>query len=449
MHINEIETFTDALSLLFLNEKIILIGDFNLPNFYNNTVTCVKSASFHNLCDILNLKQYNSVRNNNNNMLDLVFTNFLSINTAKSDFPLVSEDLYHPALIINCDLVTTERHINFPTANNYRYNFKKADFKNLYEYICNVDWSHINNFVQVDEALNEFYRILYEALDKFVPTYRCCTSNFPPWFTFEIKSNLKTKEYFRKKWIKTRQLTYYDEFKRLRTLIKNLVKTAYEEYIDKVENNIKSNPSEFWKYVNLKQGCSRIPGTVTANDIVYNKPHDIVNAFATVFSDFFTDSSSFDPNNDKLHNNHPSITIGCITENDLISLMSKLQNKNNCGVDKIPDFLIKDCRFILAAPLSVIINLAIKTSTFPLLWKQTRIIPVHKKGDKSNVCNYRPIAILNNFSKLFEMIIYNTLLTHTRSFISNDQHGYMTGRSTVTNLACFSQYVSEVIDNRG
>lgn len=63
--------------------------------------------------------------------------------------------------------------------------------------------------------------------------------------------------------------------------------------------------------------------------------------------------------------------------------------------------------------------------------------------------NYRPIAILNNFSKIFEQVIYQSILYNVRPYISDHQHGFLPGRSTVSNLATLSQDISEILDKRG
>ena len=40
--------------------------------------------------------------------------------------------------------------------------------------------------------------------------------------------------------------------------------------------------------------------------------------------------------------------------------------------------------------------------SFPIRWKQAKIIPLHKSGDKTSPANYRPIAILSPVSKVLE-----------------------------------------------
>ena len=39
--------------------------------------------------------------------------------------------------------------------------------------------------------------------------------------------------------------------------------------------------------------------------------------------------------------------------------------------------------------------------------KYADIAPVHKKKDKSDKSNYRPVSILPNYSKKYEQLIYN------------------------------------------
>lgn len=94
-------------------------------------------------------------------------------------------------------------------------------------------------------------------------------------------------------------------------------------------------------------------------------------------------------------------------------------------------------------------NLSISSCTFPERWKITRIVPVHKKGDSSLLSNYRPISIISNFAKLYEKVLYRDIYSCTRSSISTSQHGFLPGRSTVTNLATLSQVVGETLDKRG
>jgi len=48
----------------------------------------------------------------------------------------------------------------------------------------------------------------------------------------------------------------------------------------------------------------------------------------------------------------------------------------------------------------------------PKDWCTHCVVPIFKSGDKSSVCNYRPISVLCILSKVLERIVYNSMLKH-------------------------------------
>ena len=66
---------------------------------------------------------------------------------------------------------------------------------------------------------------------------------------------------------------------------------------------------------------------------------------------------------------------------------------------------------------------------------------MHKLGNKSNISNYRGIAKLSAIPKLMEKLGTDYLFFNMRSLISAFQHGFLKGRSTVTNLLEFTTHV--------
>lgn len=67
---------------------------------------------------------------------------------------------------------------------------------------------------------------------------------------------------------------------------------------------------------------------------------------------------------------------------------------------------------------------------------------VFKSGSKTKVENYRPISVLCAASQIFERLIFSHLYKNFKSKISLFQHGFVAGRSTVTNLL---EYVHNVV----
>ena len=60
--------------------------------------------------------------------------------------------------------------------------------------------------------------------------------------------------------------------------------------------------------------------------------------------------------------------------------------------------------------------------------------PIHKKGDKQDPDNYRPVSVLSTVSKILENIIREQIISHCteHNLIPKSQHGFLPGKSTTT-----------------
>ena len=234
----------------------------------------------------------------------------------------------------------------------------------------------------------------------------------------------------------------------MRRLSKNQIKRDYNDYLIKIQNELVLNSKQFWKFIKEKNGLSSIPGCVKFNDQDYNEPVAIANIFAQYFSSVYENTSNKAWTGKLNGSMWPTIYLKNISEKEISTVLAKIKNSSVSGLDNIPAYIIKDCRSAFLKPLHYIYNLCIKTGVFPDIWKQAKITPIHKNGDKNLVVNYRPIVLLCNFSKIFESILYSNIYPNIKRIISSKQHGFMTGRSTVSNLLCLTQDITEAFDSR-
>jgi len=168
------------------------------------------------------------------------------------------------------------------------------------------------------------------------------------------------------------------------------------------------------------------------------------NFFQSFYSPFCTSNSSYP------YYNFQSNTMFApsISYNTIISSLISSKSSFIPGPDNIPSCLLKECCSSLAAPLHKLFNLSLESSTFPYLWKESYIIPLHKKGGKSDISNYRGIAKLSAIPKLFEKILVSSLQHLCKSIISPTQHGFIKGRSTTTNLLEFTSLVNDAFSEK-
>ena len=112
--------------------------------------------------------------------------------------------------------------------------------------------------------------------------------------------------------------------------------------------------------------------------------------------------------------------------------LRSLKRKKATGADDVPPGILKDAASSVAKPLAHIINLSLNSSSVPSDWKVAKVIPLHKKGDKSLPSNYRPISVFPICSKIMEKAVHRQLIDYLESekLLSDQQYGYRKYRST-------------------
>ena len=92
----------------------------------------------------------------------------------------------------------------------------------------------------------------------------------------------------------------------------------------------------------------------------------------------------------------------------------------------------------------------LKTGTFSQLLKTSKVIPLYKKGDSSNLSNNGPIALLPSISKIFEKAILTQLTEYleNNSIIHPYQYGFCKFYSTEYAVLHLTDYINYEM-NRG
>ncbi|ELT94401.1 hypothetical protein CAPTEDRAFT_41278, partial [Capitella teleta] len=57
---------------------------------------------------------------------------------------------------------------------------------------------------------------------------------------------------------------------------------------------------------------------------------------------------------------------------------------------------------VLASQLTFIFNRSVSSGTVPLQWKKAIVVPIHKKGKRADVSNYRQVSLLPCVSEVLE-----------------------------------------------
>ena len=99
-------------------------------------------------------------------------------------------------------------------------------------------------------------------------------------------------------------------------------------------------------------------------------------------------------------------------------------------------------------PLTLLINQTLSTGIFPSELKISRVMPLFKNGDTSNINNYRPISILPSITKIFEYVIFHQLfdyMSHNALFCQ-EQFGFHTEHFTELASLQLTDYLIKQMD---
>ncbi|CAJ0940143.1 unnamed protein product [Ranitomeya imitator] len=94
-------------------------------------------------------------------------------------------------------------------------------------------------------------------------------------------------------------------------------------------------------------------------------------------------------------------------------------------------------------------NEMLATGSVPQDWRIANVVPIFKKGSKSEPGNYRPVSLTSIVGKIFEGFLRDVILDYLNenNCLTPYQHGFMRNRSCQTNLISFYEEVSYRLDH--
>lgn len=449
--------FSEQVSDIVLNnpcDKFIIVGDFNMPNLiWKESDECFTTYVAENIqgthqfdlldnLNLCNLSQYNFISNNNNRILDLILSNSnVSIN--RCDTLLVPEDNHHPAILVCTDFL--QPHI-LKNRSYTKYLYQLGDYDSINLKINEINWQQELKKRSVANAVHYFYDVLDNLRKNYIPSkISTPMRKYPPWYKKSLIKILKEKHKYHAKYKKYGNQHDLQSFNILRYRANELEKDMFRDYITTIENNISNNPRSFWSYVKTKNGNNLYPAILHYGQKSSNCGEDICNMFSEYFHSTFSNHKqdhSFDDIIDK------NLTVTDIEKIEIVKeevyeLLKTLDLSKTAGPDNIPAIFIIKCARSLSTPLTNLFERSLSEGVVPVIWKSAYITPIHKKGPKNDVVNYRPISKLCLFAKILEKIIHGQVYASLKHTFSDEQHGFLKGRSTTSNLILCSDYLSE------
>ena len=108
------------------------------------------------------------------------------------------------------------------------------------------------------------------------------------------------------------------------------------------------------------------------------------------------------------------------------------------GPDTVHPKVLRELAAPLCRPLVDLFNHSLADGRVPEEWKLGQVVPIHKKGPRSDPSNYRPVSLTSVTSKVLESLVRDALFEHMTMTgqLRECQHGFRPRRSCATQLLC-------------
>lgn len=197
----------------------------------------------------------------------------------------------------------------------------------------------------------------------------------------------------------------------------------------------------------FQEGRKNISKLKNANNQITSNKTEILNIvenfYATLYSDQKIQSQS---RRIPKVENQGSEEIPDISIDELRTALREMKNNKTPGDDDIAIEAIKKGGNTILLKLCQLFNACLLNGVTPSQWDRAIIIILHKKGDITNLENYRPISLLSHIYKLFMRVITKRITTKLDFYQPREQAGFRTGYSTNDHLQVVKTLIEKCVE---
>lgn len=456
-------TFNETLAVYLNNlcnkyDVFTLLGDINLN--IKTAVPLFDTSDYLNILSSFGL--YSAINSctrvvgSTESCLDHIFTNKREMATGHV---LISSITDHYATAL------TLLHENVCQTHNKIKKYKKSlDEALLSNILASESWDSVLNQSDINVSTLNFINLLKSHVDYSTKTTIVSNkkTKIKPWITSCLLYSIRQRDKLYQKLKKqpnNQQLRI--KFNNYRNHLKvQLSKTKNDYYKEKIRVN-KKNPRKSWEIINEITDNNHMHREI--KEIKDTKGQTITNSnlkkMAETFNQYFVEVgetlASQIPNSGRsqadfqTYTNPQSMFLAPAIEKEVDKYISELKSNSSPGPDGLSAHVLKQFRHYLKTPLLYIINLCLASALFPDCCKIATVIPLFKKGDRTNMENYRPISLTSNVGKLIEKAIKTRVVAFLEQshFFADNQFGFRTGRSTQDAVTELTSLLYKDIDN--
>ena len=442
-------------------DNVILMGDINIDTQDSQHPGYNKLSSF---CDVFGLSNLVTTKTcftkSHSSSIDVILTNKPRSFLNTSVFETGLSDCHGLVITLMKAVVARLK----PKIIRYR-SYKRFDPKKFLQDVKKAPFEyHTNNPDKTYDNITNTFRNLVE---KHAPLKsKVQRGNSAPFMTPELNRAIYTRSRLKKKFNKNPTNENKTKFKKQRNKCVSIRRKAIKNHFKKAtENGLLSNQA-FWDlvkpFLSNKGALVGSDISIVKNDTIITDDQELSELFNEYYVNIVENTSGKKPcgvadttdiDDDRhivklileKYKNHPSVlaivqnpncnfetfSVNEVEAREVALLLKSLDGKKSTGVDQIPPKLVSLAANELTVPLTNAINCSIRNFRFPENAKNAAVCPLDKgESNRTAERNFRPVSVLNTFSKIYEKALKQQLISHLDKTLSIFISAYRKSYST-------------------
>ena len=331
-------------------------------------------------------------------------------------------------------------------------NWSKVSVNDILDYSYNnIDWYPTSRSLCSQEVWDQ----LYDNLCKFneiVPIMQCDSSNrplSPPWNNTSLKRMRCNKD---RAWNSYKEDPTSENLNYATLKDKSYSEEEFRlklEYEMRLTNDLKNNCKGLYSYLRNKRNLKTSILSLEMRDGSRTKSAaKSAEVLSDSFSSVFVLEPESLPDGMLLVDTNEVLTEIAITCEDVRYEVKNLNCFKSVGPDSIHPKLLKSLAndFAFVELLTNLFRKCAESGHIPEIWRTANITALFKNGSKTDPLNYRPVSLTCIISKIYEKIIKSSIIHFIDNKINKHQHGFIKGKSCLTNLLETMNCIIEIID---
>ena len=308
---------------------------------------------------------------------------------------------------------------------------------------------------QLNLLLND---IILNVFTNFIPNkVTTCDERDPPWINDNIKNKIRCTNNMCKNYKRNGEKT--DDYKLLTKFVSEvyqLIEKCKDEYYYRLGaqlNDPSRSAKSYWTTLKTfynKRKIPFIPLLLVNNSYVtdFKEKADLFNEFFLQENFKCTPIANDSTLPTLLETPNETLPFLQTIASDIRKFIKALKVNKAHGHDEISIRMLKLCESAITKLLYFIFKNCLSSNTFLDVWKKANVIPVHKKGDKQVLKNYRPVSLLPICGKIFEKLIFNALYSffEDHKLLNPCQSGFKKNDSCINQLVSITHEIYSAFD---